>query len=73
VHFSFSRLLVSSNASTNQHDLRPWRISKGPRHLGTVAAYVLHSEEILHPLLGGPWDPVPCALLILEASKGRFT
>lgn len=52
-------LLVQTHLQISRHvdDLRPLKISRGPRHLGTVAAYVLHSEEILHPLLeGGPWD-----------------
>lgn len=52
-------LLVQTHLQISRHvdDLRPLKISKGTRHLGTVAAYVLHLEEILHPLLeGGPWD-----------------
>ncbi|XP_024379600.1 DDT domain-containing protein PTM isoform X2 [Physcomitrium patens] len=52
-------LLVQTQLQVSRYvdDLKPLKISKGPRHLGTVAAYVLHLEETLHPLLEGwPWD-----------------
>lgn len=52
-------LLVQTHLQVSRQvdDLRPLKVSRGPRHLGTVTAYVLHLEEILHPLIeGGPWD-----------------
>ena len=52
-------LLVQTDVQVSRHvdDLKPIKVSRGPRHLGTVAAYVLHLEEILHALLvGDPWE-----------------
>lgn len=52
-------LLVQTDAQVSRRvdDLKPLKLSKGIRHLGTVTAYVLHLEQTLHALLvGWPWD-----------------